>query len=368
MRIGILGGGQLARMLALAGHPLGLQCVFLEPAAEACAAPVGRLLSGAFTAESALADFAAEVDVVTTEIEHVPLSALEYLARERPLLPGSRAIALAQDRLLEKDLLRRLQLPTAQFVAVDSLEELTLAIEETGLPAVLKTRHMGYDGKGQVVLRETADAAEAWRAVAGVPCLLEAMVPFAREVSIVAVRSRDGECRFWPLTENRHSNGILSVSRALLQDPLQTLAEDYCRRLLQSLDYVGVLALELFQVGDSLLANEYAPRVHNSGHWTIEGAVTSQFENHMRAVAGLPLGATDARCAAAMVNFVGQIPAPGAVLAVPGAHLHLYGKRPARGRKLGHATLCALSPELLEQGLRSVLQLTQSRQEETVID
>jgi 5-(carboxyamino)imidazole ribonucleotide synthase len=358
MNIGILGGGQLARMLALAGHPLGLQCVFLESAQEPCAAPVGRLLSGSFNDEAALADFAAAVDVVTTEVEHVPLAALEYLEQRKTLRPGSRAIGLAQDRLLEKDLFRRLQLPTARFVAVDSLDELTTALLETGLPAVLKTRRMGYDGKGQFVLRDASDAAEAWRAVAGAPCLLEAMVPFDREVSVVAVRSHEGECRFWPLTENLHHKGILSVSRPLLQDPLQTLAEDHCRRLLEALDYVGVLALELFQVGDTLLANEYAPRVHNSGHWTIEGALTSQFENHLRAVAGLPLGSTAARCATAMVNFIGRVPEPGQVLGIADAHLHVYGKRPAPGRKLGHATLCAASPELLERELSKLLQLT----------
>lgn len=357
MKIGILGGGQLARMLALAGHPLGLQCVFLESAAEACAAPVGRLLAGSFQEEAALAEFAAAADVVTTEVEHVPLAALEYLEQRRLLRPGSRAIGLAQDRLLEKDLFRRLQLPTARFVAVDSLDELINALLETGLPAVLKTRHMGYDGKGQFVLREASDAAEAWRAVGGAPCLLEAMVPFDREVSVVAVRSHEGECRFWPLTENQHHNGILSVSRALLQDPLQTLAEDHCRRLLEALDYVGVLALELFQVGETLLANEYAPRVHNSGHWTIEGAITSQFENHLRAVAGLPLGATAARCATAMVNFVGRVPETKQVLGLADVHLHLYGKRPAPGRKLGHATLCAASPELLERELSRLVQL-----------
>lgn len=368
MRVGILGGGQLARMLALAGHPLGLQCTFLEPAAEACAAPVGLLLAGDFKAEATLADFAASVDVVTTEVEHVPLATLEYLARHKPLLPGSRAIALAQDRLLEKDLFRRLQLPTARFVAVDSLEELTLALVETGLPAVLKTRHMGYDGKGQVVLRKTVDASAAWRALGGVPCLLEAMVPFDREVSVIAVRSREGECRFWPLTENRHHNGILRVSRALLQDPLQDLAEDYCRRLLEALDYVGVLALELFQVDDRLLANEYAPRVHNSGHWTMEAAVTSQFENHLRAVTGMSLGATEARCAAAMVNFVGQTPAPREVLAVAGAHLHLYGKRAAQGRKLGHATVCDVGSTQLEDSVSTLLQLAQPRAEENTID
>lgn len=368
MNIGILGGGQLARMLALAGHPLGLQCVFLEPAVEACAAPVGRLLTGAFADEEMLAALAADVEVVTAEFEHVPVSALEYLARQRPVLPGGRAIALAQDRLPEKDLFHRLRLPTARFVAVDSLESLVGAMETTGLPAVLKTRHMGYDGKGQVVLRQAGDADEAWRAVGGVPCLLEAMVPFDREVSIIGVRSREGECRFWPLTENRHENGILSVSLALLQDPLQALAEDYCQRLLESLDYVGVLALELFQVGDSLLANEYAPRVHNSGHWTIEGAVTSQFENHLRAVAGLPLGATAARCAAAMVNFVGQTPEPSEVLAVADAHLHLYGKRPRPGRKLGHATLCAATPALLEPNLDRLLRIAQSVKEESSID
>lgn len=357
MNIGILGGGQLARMLALAGRPLGLNCVFLESAQEPCAAPVGRLLSGGFNDQSALEEFAAAVDVVTTEVEHVPLAALEYLEQCKTLRPGSRAIGTAQDRLLEKDLFRSLQLPTAHFVAVDSLDELTAALRETGLPAILKTRRMGYDGKGQCVLRDVSDAADAWQAVGGTSCLLESMVPFDREVSVVAVRSHEGECRFWPLTENLHQSGILSVSRPLIDDPLQALAENHCRRLLEALDYVGVLALELFQVGDTLLANEYAPRVHNSGHWTIEGALTSQFENHLRAVAGLPLGATSARCASAMVNFVGRVPEPRQVLSIADAHLHIYGKRPAPGRKLGHATLCAASHELLEQDLSRLLQL-----------
>ncbi len=363
MKIGILGGGQLARMLALAGHPLGLQCISLEPAAEACAAQVGSVIAGDFTDEDLLADFAAGIDVVTTEVEHVPLVALDYLQQHRRLAPGRRSIAVAQDRLLEKTLFHDLELPTAHFVPVDSLEDLVAAMQVVGLPAILKTRRMGYDGKGQVVLREASAAEAAWSAVAGAPCLLEAMVPFDREVSVIAVRSQEGECRFWPLTENLHHNGILSVSRALLEEPLQALAEQHCQRLLEALDYVGVLALELFQVGDKLLANEYAPRVHNSGHWTIEGAVTSQFENHLRAVAGLPLGATDARCAAAMVNFVGHVPAASAVLAVADAHLHVYGKQPRPGRKVGHATLCAAHPGLLEPGLKTLVHLAQGGRE-----
>jgi 5-(carboxyamino)imidazole ribonucleotide synthase len=268
--------------------------------------------------------------------------------------PSTAALEVSQDRLSEKTTFRELGIPVPEFAPVDDLEDLRKRAEEIGLPAVLKTRRGGYDGKGQVVLRDPddIDSGFATRRDGG-PLILEAMVPFDRELSVIAVRSADGEVRCWPLAENVHEDGILRRSTAPAPDlapALQQTAEGYTRALLERFDYVGVLALELFQVGDGLLANEMAPRVHNSGHWTIEGAVTSQFENHLRAILGWPLGATDARGATVMVNLIGELPDPSAVLAVDGAHLHLYAKAPRPGRKVGHITITAA--DATELGLR----------------
>lgn len=341
--IGILGGGQLARMLALAGAPLGVRFRVLDQNPDACAGQVAPLVVADYADLDALAAFADAVDVVTFDFENVPARAAEAVAARVPVFPNPSALAVAQDRLAEKTLFNALGLATPDFVPVDSRGDLDAALGMIGAPSILKTRRLGYDGKGQFRLRSTADADAAWRALAGVPLILERFVPFDREASVVAVRGRDGDFRAWPLTRNWHRDGILSAS--LAPDPdgdaLAASSFDVARRLAERLDYVGVFALELFIEGGRLLANEMAPRVHNSGHWTIEGAETSQFENHVRAVLGWPLGSTAARAPSAMLNFVGELPDAGPVLAQPGAHWHDYGKSARAGRKVGHATVCA---------------------------
>ncbi|HKL77974.1 MAG TPA: 5-(carboxyamino)imidazole ribonucleotide synthase [Gammaproteobacteria bacterium] len=351
MRVGILGGGQLARMLALAGHPLGLEFTVLDPAAEPCAATVARHIQGEYTDSDRLRALAAAADVVTYEFEQVPESATAELANHTTVHPTPQALATGRDRWYEKSLFQELGIPTARFAAVDSRDDLEAAVADIGLPAVLKTRTMGYDGKGQAVLRSAEDVAPAWEAIGGGPLILEQMVDFGREVSMVAVRGRDGDQRFYPLSENHHEQGILREARARPGDRREADAADYAGRLLERLGYVGTIALELFDAGDGLVANEMAPRVHNSGHWTIEGAETSQFENHLRAVLGLPLGATDPVGASAMLNLIGALPERRDVLAVPGAHLHFYDKLPRPGRKVGHITLRADSADHLETGL-----------------
>lgn len=354
MKIGILGGGQLARMLALAGYPLGLEFVVLCPVSDACAAPLCEHLRADFDDESALQRLAERVDRVTYEFESVPAVTVDYLSSKLPVYPPPLALATARDRLHEKTLFNELGIGTAPFMAVNNLDDLQQAVEQIGLPAILKTRTLGYDGKGQQLLRNHDDLIPAWEAINGVTAILEGFVAFEREVSIIAVRSLSGETAFYPLSENHHEAGILRLSICIQDDPMQKLAEDYAQRLLEHLDYVGVLAIEFFQLDGKLLVNEMAPRVHNSGHWTIEGAVTSQFENHMRAVAGLPLGGTASINHSAMVNLIGELPDIDAVLAIPGAHLHLYGKTPQPERKLGHITLCAESDESLQQLLTAV--------------
>ena len=357
MVVGVLGGGQLARMLALDGYPLGMQFVVLDPSADVCSAPVAQQLQGNYADEALLSQLADMVDVVTYEFENVPSSAVEYLNGKVPVFPPPQALATAQDRLNEKTLFRELAIATPEFAAINSLAELQQSMEQIGWPAVLKTRTQGYDGKGQAVLRQGDDLAAAWQSIGSVPAIVEAFVPFEREVSIIAARSRNGDIVCYPLTENIHQDGILRYSIVCSDDPLQTLAEEYAQRLLTKLDYVGVLALELFQSGDQLLANEYAPRVHNSGHWTQDGAETSQFENHLRAVLGLPLGATDVTGHTAMVNLIGTVPTVDDVLINPHAHLHLYGKEARPGRKLGHINLRAPSKDALEAALKSIQKL-----------
>jgi len=356
--VAVLGGGQLGRMLGLAGIPLGLRSRFLDPSPDAPARAVGELVVGAFDDPDALEEVARGADVVTYEFENVPAASARALAGRAPVLPPPEALEAAQDRLAEKRLFERCGIPVAPYVPVDREEDLPGAIEALGLPAVLKARRLGYDGKGQAVVRSAQDAGPAWAAVGAAPSILEALVPFERELSVLAVRGRDGEVRVYPVVENVHRGGILRVSRAPAPDLPEGLGEAasaYVRRALEALGYVGVLAIELFQAGGELLANEMAPRVHNSGHWTIEGAATSQFENHLRAILGLPLGAAEARGQAAMVNLIGRLPDPSRLLAVPGAHLHVYGKSPRPGRKLGHVTVLAPDRETLEERLAEVL-------------
>lgn len=340
--VGVLGGGQLARMLALAGAPLDLRFRFLDPQPEVPAAALGERVAGAYDDPAALDRFAAGADVVTYEFENVPVDSARRLAARVPLLPPPGALELAQDRFVEKTFFQRLGIATPPFAGVATRAELEGAVARIGLPAVLKTRRLGYDGKGQEVLQTPADVGPAWERMAGADCILEGFVRFARELSILAVRGRDGDTRFWPLVENEHRGSILRVSRAPAPkaEALRAAAEEVARRILEDLRYVGVLTVELFEVDGRLLANEMAPRVHNSGHWTIEGAETSQFENHLRALVGLPLGSTAMAAGhAAMVNLIGTLPDVGTVLAVPGAHLHLYGKTARAGRKLGHVTV-----------------------------
>ena len=351
MIVGIIGGGQLARMLALAGHPLGVQCLFLDPAPDACAGPVGKLVMGDYDDPLLLDQIAQRAQVVTYEFENVPASGLQYLAERIAVYPAAKALRVARDRWHEKRLFAELGIPTPPFMAVDSQADLEAAVATIGLPAVLKTRTLGYDGKGQWVLREPSDTFKAFAALGGAPLILEGFVAFERELSVIAVRGLTGETRFYPLNENTHKSGVLVQSVSRPGDKMTALAEDYAARLLDQLGYVGVLALELFQKGETLLANEMAPRVHNSGHWTIEGAETSQFENHLRAILGLPLGSTDPLGHAGMVNFVGVLPDTGSVLAVPGTHMHVYGKELRPGRKVGHATVRAGNEGALTQAL-----------------
>jgi 5-(carboxyamino)imidazole ribonucleotide synthase len=369
--VAVLGGGQLGRMLALAGLPLDVQFRFLDPTEGAPAGAVGDLVVGSLGDEAALTEVARDTVVVTYEWEGVPADAARFLARERPVRPGPRSLEVAQDRLTEKETFRRLGVGTPAFAAVDAESGgragLAAAVEAVGgLPAVLKTRRGGYDGKGQAVVRAPADLDLAWSELGGddgVRLILESLVPFDRELSVLAVRALDGTVACWPLVENHHEGGILRVSRAPapgIEGELQSRGEALAARVLDDLDHVGVLAVELFDVGGELLANEIAPRVHNSGHWTIEGAATSQFENHVRAVLGWPLGSTEARGPSAMVNCIAVMPSPDAVLAIPGAHLHDYGKAPRPGRKLGHVTLIADDDEVLARRLDALRVLISS--------
>ncbi|MDR7098083.1 5-(carboxyamino)imidazole ribonucleotide synthase [Lysobacter niabensis] len=345
--VGILGGGQLARMMALSGAPLGLRFLVMDTVADACAGQFAPLIVGDWRDEKALGEFASRVDVTTFDFENVPAESAQWLAERVPVFPQPRALAVAQDRLAEKTLFRELGIPVPEFAAIASREDLDSAIAQLGTPCILKTRRLGYDGKGQFRIKTPADAVAAWDALGAqattVGLILEGFIAFERELSVVAVRGRDGEFRTWPLTENWHVDGVLSASLApaKVDAAMAQTAFDHAKKLAEALDYVGVFALELFCRDGELLANELAPRVHNSGHWTIEGSETSQFQNHLRAVLGLPLGDTRMVGLACMLNWIGSMPDAGVVLREAGGHWHDYGKEPRAGRKVGHATLRA---------------------------
>jgi 5-(carboxyamino)imidazole ribonucleotide synthase len=367
--VGILGGGQLARMMALAGAPLGLRFLVMDTSHDACAGQFVPMVVGDWRDEAALAEFASRVDVATFDFENVPAESAEWLAARVPVFPAPRALRIAQDRLAEKTLFNELGIGTPAFAAIDTREGLDEAVARIGLPCILKTRRLGYDGKGQFRLKTPDDLDAAWAALGAqaskVGLILEAFVPFEREVSVVAVRSRDGEFRAWPLTENWHRDGILSASMAPCADgaALEPQAVAYARKVAEALDYVGVFALELFVRDGQLLANEMAPRVHNSGHWTIEGAETSQFENHLRAVLGLPLGSTAAVGCSVMLNWVGAMPEAAPVLRSPAGHWHDYGKTSREGRKVGHATLRAEDRATLRRELETAVDALSRREE-----
>lgn len=354
MKIGVIGGGQLGRMLALAGTPLGMNFAFLDPAPDACAQALGEHIQADYSDQHHLRQLADEVDLVTFEFESVPAETVAFLSQFVPVYPNAESLRIARDRWFEKSMFRELDIPTPAFADIHSQSDLDAAVAEIGLPAVLKTRTLGYDGKGQKVLRTAADAANAFAELGSVPCILEGFVPFTGEVSLIAVRSRNGETRCYPLVHNTHNNGILHLSIASNGHPLQALAEDYALRVLDKLEYVGVLAFEFFEVDGGLKANEIAPRVHNSGHWTIEGSECSQFENHLRAIAGLPLGSTGKVGESAMVNFITEVPAVEQVTAISDCHLHHYGKAFKVGRKVGHATLRCKDSATLEKRIAQV--------------
>lgn len=349
MHIGVIGGGQLGRMMALAALPLGIRLVFLDPSAEACAGAAGVVVQGQYDDVEAVSRLLSQTQRVTFEFENVPPSTIEQIARQQPAFPSAQALATARDRWSEKGLFQQLGIALPPVASIGSQSDLDQAIDQIGLPTVVKTRTLGYDGKGQKVLREAADVEGAFAELGAVPLVLEGFIDFDHEVSCIGVRAITGEVLCYPLIRNEHRQGMLYRSEPLPGHALQAEAEAALTAVMEALDYVGVLAFEFFVQGDRLLANEIAPRVHNSGHWTIEGCPTSQFENHIRAIAGLPLGETRQTQAVAMYNLIGQLPDLQAVLAIPGCHWHSYGKAPRAGRKLGHITITAATEQILEQ-------------------
>ncbi len=363
MKVGIFGAGQLGRMLGQAGARLGMEFRFMDPAAEIAARGLGEHICAAYEDVDALERFVQGLDVATYEFENVPYDSVRWVAGRVPVHPSPDVLRTAQDRLFEKNFFQKHSIPVPPYGAVFFHDEYRELVQTIGFPLVVKTRRFGYDGKGQRVARNDKEAERAWEDLHGLPLLLEGHVPFDRELSLLAVRGKAGECRFYPLVENHHREGILRLSRAPARDvtpELQSLAEEHGRRLLEAVDYVGVLAIEFFQRGEELLANEMAPRVHNSGHWTIEGAETSQFENHLRAIAGMELGSTAPKGVSAMVNLIGKHPDTARREGLPHAHWHHYGKSPRPGRKLGHATLVRDAWELLEEDLPSLLEIAEA--------
>lgn len=356
MRIGVIGAGQLGRMLALAGIPLGLRFLFLDRNADAPAGQLASVIVGEFDDPSKLTYLARQVELITFDWENVSVEALAAVEANIPVRPPIAALAVSQDRSLEKELFRKLNIPTPEFAAVDAHTELTRAVSRIGVPGVLKTRRLGYDGKGQFVVRSAMDVDAAWQTLGGKPLIYEAFVDFSHEVSLIAVRSTSGALAFYPLCANAHVDGILSHTVApWSQRALERQAQRHLRRLLLHFDYAGVLTVEFFVVGGRLLANEMAPRVHNSGHWTIEGAVTSQFENHLRAILGWPLGSTEALGHAAMINFVGSLPPRERWLGERNLFFHDYGKEPRPKRKVGHCTILEHSAARRDARLKRLL-------------
>jgi 5-(carboxyamino)imidazole ribonucleotide synthase len=357
MKIGILGAGQLGRMLALAGYPLGHSVLFFDQAPGESTAGIGTTHVGSFSDKHALTTFAKQCDVVTYEFENVPCESAQFLASTLPVYPPPRALEVSQDRIVEKTFVQNLGIATPRFEAAASEGELLEACKKVGVPCIAKTRRFGYDGKGQARISTLEDVPAVWKALGGTPLIVEGFVQFSRELSVIAARDLHGEIGIYPLAHNEHVDGILhrtEIPAPELSPILRQEAQAIATKILEELSYVGVIAIELFQVGEHLLVNEMAPRVHNSGHATIDGMVTSQFENHIRAITGMHLGSTEARARSVMYNLVGNLPDTKEISAIPDAKIHLYGKSPRAGRKLGHITL--LNPsESMEHTLRSRL-------------
>ncbi len=342
-------------MLGFAARDVSIECMFLDPSEDPPAAAAGPVIRAEFDDQAALQKLAQACDVISYEFENVSVDCLRAIESICPVVPSPHALENAQDRLAEKRLFDSLQIPVAQYGKVDDSDDLKKCADVLGLPLVVKTRRFGYDGKGQAILRQIADADAVFESLGGAPLIAETMVPFQFEVSAIGARTDDGEIASYALTKNEHIDGILRVSRAPLDNPhLERLGVEYLTRLLERLDYVGVLALEMFVVGDKLLANEFAPRVHNSGHWTIEGCAGSQFENHLRAVAGMPLASTATKGYPGMVNIIGSLPSDGASISGTGSQTHIYGKQPRPGRKLGHITIIGETAEARDRRIHDI--------------
>lgn len=356
--IGIFGGGQLGMMLAEAALPLGIHCIFLEDSPNCPASLYGKV----FTNEQ-FNEFLQSADVYSLEFENTPLNLAQQLESQQSLFPSSNTLYIAQDRLNEKNLFNQLDIKTVPFMSVHNKADILIASEKLGLPLVLKTSRGGYDGKGQFVLKTTEQIDQAWAELGDAtniaPLIAEGFINFSREVSIIAVRGQQGDIRYYPLVENKHHQGILAktIAPAVNVDNLIEQAQENIRKLLEYFNYVGVLTLELFVTENGLLANEIAPRVHNSGHWSIEGAVTSQFENHIRAVAGLPLGDTSIVKPSVMLNVIGEYPNLTDMLNIEGVHVHVYNKSERAGRKIAHITIMPTDSETLEETVQKVVNL-----------
>jgi len=360
MKLGVLGGGQLARMLALSAHPLGIDTVCFEPVAATCANDVCTVINASFDDLDALKNFAEQVDCITFETENIPLATAELLAGSGRIFPSIDALAVAQDRLQEKQFFQQHGIETARFSAVDSLADLEQAVSELGLPAILKTRRFGYDGKGQFVLKQPTDVAKAWQELQGQALILEQFVAFDCEYSLVATRAQSGEISYFPLAKNYHQAGILRHSLVgQVNQSLQNHAQQLMEKVLTAFDYVGTLTIEFFCCGEQLIANEMAPRVHNSGHWSIDGAVTSQFEQHVRALFALPLGSTEQIGQSLMVNCIGNMLPRNECLAIPGVHYHDYRKAARANRKVGHVNLVELDANRFTRAQHVLLELSE---------
>ncbi len=347
-KIGILGGGQLARMMALSGYPLGFEFVFFDPTPDTCAGQVGDLITAEYHNELALEEFCKKVDIITIDFENVPVDTLRFVQKKKPVFPSPDVLEIAQDRLLEKQFCHSYGIPTTDFETINSLSELKFAAKKFDYDAILKTRRMGYDGKGQHRISQVSDINQIPENLFEQDLILEKRVKFQREVSVIVARNGLGEITTWPLCENKHKDGILTTTIVpAKKSALDEMTTDYAKQLAVALNYVGVLVIEFFQTEDAVYVNEMAPRVHNSGHWSIEGAATSQFENHLRAGLNLPLGSTQMDGMAAMLNWIGAFPDNILSITEKNLYWHVYGKEPRPGRKIGHSTLLAATPQEL---------------------
>jgi 5-(carboxyamino)imidazole ribonucleotide synthase len=338
VRIGIIGGGQLGRMFALAGYPLGLHFAFYDPDKNCCSQELAPTTHAEFNDIDSLMAFAKNVDIVTYENENIPVETLQRLNEHKPIRPTIEAIRIFQDRWLEKNFIQDLHIPTAEFFLVENVAAAQTAAEKLHFPFLLKSRRFGYDGKGQIRINTQADLNQLTDNQLAQGYLAEKHIHFQREFSLICVKGLSGEIAFYDLCENTHKNGILARTINKIADPMFERAKKHVTAIINKLAYVGTLAVEFFDVDNEPMINEIAPRVHNSGHWTIEGAYTSQFENHLRAIIGLPLGDTRSRCEVEMLNIIGEMPDKATILKSQRSFLHDYGKSPRPGRKLGHIT------------------------------